>query len=221
VIDDPTTNTFQGKSLVGSYEVDDEGVRAAKVSVVENGELINYLLGRQPIRDFPESNGHGRAAPGQAPRSSIGNLILQPSQPFSPAELKKKLLDICHDENKPYCYYAETLSLSQARLGPGRGSGPTSVQFYPVLLYRVYVQDGHEELVRGAIFTDELDTRSLRNDLVAAGNDPLVSNRATGIPTTVISPSILFDELEIRRTSEKNGKLPEYTAPELTSSSPR
>ena len=87
-----------------------------------------------------------------------------------------------------------------------------------MLLYRVYVQDGHEELVRGAIFTDELDTRSLRNGVVAAGNDPLVSNRATGIPTTVISPSILFDELEVRRTSEKNGKLPEYRAPQLTSS---
>lgn len=221
VTDDPTTNTFQGKSLVGSYEVDDEGVRAAKVSVIENGELMNYLLGRQPIRDFPESNGHGRAAPGQAPRASIGNLILQPSQSLSPAELKKKLLDMCHEENKPYGYYAEILSLSQAGPGPGRGAGPPSLRFDPVLLYRVYVQDGHEELVRGAIFTDQLDTRSLRNDIVAAGNDPLVSNRATGIPTTVISPSILFDELEVRRTSEKNGKLPEYSAPQLTSSSSR
>jgi microcin-processing metallopeptidase PmbA/TldD-like protein len=221
VTDDPTTNTFQGKSLVGSYEVDDEGVRAAKVSLIENGELVNYLLGRQPIRDFPESNGHGRAAPGQAPRASIGNLILRPSQSLSPAELKKKLLDMCRDENKPYGYYAEILSLSQAGPGPGRGAGPASVRFDPELLYRVYVQDGHQELVRGAIFTDQLDTRSLRNDIVAAGNDPLVSNRATGIPTTVISPSILFDELEVRRTTEKNGKLPEYSAPQLTSSSSR
>ena len=46
----------------------------------------------------------------------------------------------------------------------------------PRLLYRVYVNDGHEELVRGAVF-NELDTRTLRNDLIAAGNDPLVSNR--------------------------------------------
>jgi TldD protein len=161
----------------------------------------------------------GRAAPGQAPRSSIGNLILQPSQSLSPAELKKKLLEICHDENKPYGYYVKTLSLSQA--GPARGAGATQPRLYPVLLYRVNVQDGHEELVRGAIFSDELDARSLRNDLVAAGNDPLVSNRATGIPTTVISPSILFDELEVRRTSEQSGKPPEHTAPELTSSSSR
>jgi TldD protein len=222
VTDDPTMNAFQGKSLVGSYAVDNEGVPAQKVSLIENGELLNYLLGRQPIRDFPESNGHGRAAPGQAPRASVGNLILQPSQSLSPAELKKKLLDMCREENKPYGYYVGTLSVAQSSQGRGgRGAGPAAVQFYPVLLYRVYVQDGREELVRGSVFTDELDTRSLRNDLVAAGNDPLVSNRPGGIPTTVVSPSILFDELEIQRTSEKNSKLPEYGAPELTSSSSR
>jgi hypothetical protein len=48
-----------------------EGVRATKVSVIENGELITYLLGRQPIRDFPESNGHGRATPGRFPAQAL------------------------------------------------------------------------------------------------------------------------------------------------------
>ena len=35
--------------------------------------------------------------------------------------------------------------------------------------------------MRGADF-DELDTRTLRNDLIAVGNDPLVSNREGAIP---------------------------------------
>ena len=74
---------------------------------------------------------------------------------------------------------------------------------------------GTEELVRGAEF-DELDTRALRNDLVAVGNDPLVGNREGAIPTTVIAPSILFDDLEVKRTDAKNAKLPEYPAPDLT-----
>jgi TldD protein len=200
VVDDPTMGAFQGTSLVGSYEIDDEGVRAAKVSLIEKGQLVNYLLGRRPIRDFPESNGHGRAGPGQPPRASIGNLILQPSQPLSPEELKKKLIDMCRDENKPYGYYVETLT-----------------QQKPGLLYRVYVLDGHEELVRGAVF-NELDERSLRDDVVAAASDPVVSNRDAAIPTSVISPSILFDELELQRSSDKNAKLPEYDPPDLTSS---
>jgi TldD protein len=200
VTDDPTVKTFDGKTLIGSYEIDDEGVRAAAVPVVQNGELENYLLGREPIRDFPASNGHGRAGPAQPPVPSIGNLIVQTKEPVSFEELKKKLIDICREEGKPYGYFADTLS-----------------GYNPRLLYRVYVSDGHEELVRGAVF-NELDVRTLRNDLVAAGNDPLVSNREGQIPATVIAPSILFDELEVKRTDAKNAKLPEYPPPELTSS---
>ena len=81
----------------------------------------------------------------------------------------------------------------------------------------MYEKDGHEELVRGAEF-DELDTRALRNDLVAVGNDPLVGNRDGAVPTTVISPSILFDDLEVKRTDTKNAKLPEYPPPDLSPS---
>jgi TldD protein len=197
VVDDPTMKTFRGKALVGSYEIDEEGVRVAPLPVIKDGMLVQYLLGREPIRDFGDSNGHGRAAPGQPPSPTIGNLILQAKDTSSPDELKKKLMEMCKEQNKPYGYYAETL-----------------VGNNPRLLYRVYASDGHEELVRGAVF-DELDTRTLRNDLVAAGNDPLVSNREGAVPTTVISPSILLDELEVKRTDKKNAKLPEYPAPDL------
>jgi len=200
VIDDPTLTVFDGKTLIGSYDIDDEGVRAAKVSVIENGELINYLVGREPIRDFPESNGHGRAAPAQAPTPNMGNLIVSSKQALSPDDIKKKLIEICRQENKPYGYRVETLA-----------------GYSPRLLFRVYEKDGHEELVRGAEF-NELDTRALRNDLVAVGNDALVSNREGQIPMTVISPSILFDEIEVKRTDAKNAKLPEYPPPDLVSS---
>ena len=198
VIDDPTLKTFNGKTLVGSYEIDDEGVRAATVPVVQNGELVNYLMGREPIRDFPASNGHGRAGLGQPPVPSVGILVVQSKQAVSPEDLKKKLIEICRQEGKPYGYFVDTLS-----------------GYDPRLLYRVYEKDGRQELVRGAVF-NELDTRTLRNDLVAVGNDPLVSNREAQIPTTVIAPSILFDELEVKRTDAKNAKLPEYPPPDLT-----
>jgi predicted Zn-dependent protease len=199
VSDDPTQQSFGGKTLVGAYAADDEGVRASKVSTIQDGMLVNYLLGRDPIRDFPDSNGHGRAGPGQLASPSIGVLIVASKQPSSPAELKQKLIEICRQEGRPFGYYAETL-------------GGSSYQ--PLLLYRVYEKDGHEELVRGAVF-DELDTRTLRNDLVAAGNDPLVSNREGAVPTTVIAPSILIDDLEVKRTDTDNAKLPEYPPPAL------
>ena len=198
IVDDPTLKEFQGKSLVGSYAVDSEGVKAQAVNAIENGMLVKYLIGRQPIRDFPASNGHGRAAPGSFPGPSLGVLLVKSSDAQTPEELKKKVMQMATDQGKPYGYRVETL-------GPGNS---------PRLLYRVYAKDGHEELVRGAVF-NELDIRALRSDLIAVGNDPLVSNRASGAPTTIVSPSLLFDELEVKRADTSKDKLPDYPAPPL------
>ncbi len=198
VLDDPTLHQFQGKTLLGSYDVDSEGVKAQEVTLVDEGTLTNYLIGRQPLRDFPSSNGHGRAAPGSSPQPSVGTFIVKSSEPEKADELKKKLMQMAGDAGKAYGYRVDTL-------GPGNS---------PRLLYRVYVNDGHEELVRGAIF-NELDVRALRNDLIAVGDDPLVSNRMGGVPQTIISPSLLFDELEVKRADTSKDKLPEYPAPAL------
>jgi TldD protein len=197
IVDDPTLKEFAGKSLVGSYEVDSEGVKPQPVTVVEKGTLANYLLGRQPIRDFPLSNGHGRSSAGSLPAPSLGVLLVKSSEAQSPEELKKRVIQMITDQGREYAYRVDTL-------------GPQNA---PRLLYRVY-KDGHEELVRGAMFS-ELDVRALRSGLIAVGNDPLVNNRLGGIPATVISPSLLFDELEVKRADTSKDKLPEYPAPPL------
>jgi len=198
VVDDPTIAEFAGKRLVGSYDVDNEGVAAQSVNVVSDGTLENYLMNREPIRDFPASNGHGRSGPGAPASPSVGTLIFKTSEPQSPADLTKKLKEMASTEEKPYGYRVDTL-------GPGNA---------PRLLYRVYASDGHEELVRGAVF-NELDVRALRNDLIALGNDPLVSNRVGNLAETIIAPSLLFDELEVKRADTSKEKLPEYPAPDL------
>jgi hypothetical protein len=197
VVDDPTMKNFEGKSLIGAYDVDSEGVKAQTVDIVEKGVLTNYLLGRQPIRDFPESNGHGRAGPAAPPQPSLGVLLLKTSEPQTPDTLKKHVMELVSNGGQLFGYRVETMA------------GPA-----PRLLYRVYAKDGHEELVRGAVFS-ELDVRALRSDLSALGNDPLVSNRTGGLPATVISPSLLFDELQVKRADTSKDKLPEYPAPPL------
>jgi len=197
LIDDPTLKDFEGHSLVGSYDVDNEGVKAQPVNVIQNGMLDNYLLGREPVRDFPTSNGHGRAAPGSFPSPSLGVLLLKSAEAQSPEALRKKMIEMVSAQGQPYAYRVETL-------GPGNS---------PRLLYRIYT-DGHEELVRGAVF-NELDVRALRSNLIAVGNDPLVSNRTGGVPTTVISPSLLFDELQVKRADTSKDKLPDYPPPPL------
>lgn len=196
VIDDPTIRSSNGRSLLGSYDFDDEGVAARPVTVIEKGILINYLLGRQPIRDFTNSNGHGRAAFAGPANPHIANLFVKAQNAVSPEELKAKLIQMCKDQGRPYGYLVKSLANSSS----------------PRLLYRVYAKDGHEELVRGAIF-NQLDTRAIRTDLIAAGNDAEVDNRAEQILNSIVSPSLLFDELELKRNNQGKEKLPLYPSP--------
>jgi hypothetical protein len=161
--DDPLMTTFDGHGLLGAYAVDDEGVPAQAVNVVVNGKLENYLIGRTPIRDFPESNGHGRAPLGQAAHSHSGVMIFKSSAPLSAAEMNARLLAMAKEQGRDV-YAVETLGGELA----------------PRLLYLVH-PDGTRQLVRGAVF-DELDNRSLRSDIVAAGDDEYVSNSLGACP---------------------------------------
>ena len=199
VVDDPRTQKIDGQTLLGSYDVDDEGVKSQPVTVIEKGVLTNFLTDREPIKDFLNSNGHGRSVLAGAPRPQISNLIFTASNGVPVTELKNKLIQMCKDQGRPYGYYVET----------------TGARLAPRLLWRVYTSDGHMELVRGAVF-NQLDTRTLRSDIIAAGNDRFVYNRTEPLPSAIVAPSLLFDDLEIQRANRTREKLPQYPAPPLT-----
>src|SRR4029078_8613398 len=120
--------------------------------------LQDYLSSREPVRDLIRSNGHGRNL-GASMDPSPTNFILTSSKAEPAGGLKQKLLATCKERAMEYCYYVKAIAAPEA----------------PRLVYRVYTKDGREELVRGAVL-DELDTRALRNDLVAFGDDPYVTN---------------------------------------------
>jgi predicted Zn-dependent protease len=202
VFDDPTISSISGHALFGNYTLDDEGVKAQRVSLIEKGQLVSYLVGRQPIRGFATSNGHARGGSTAAPQPQPGNLILQSTDPQPDAELRKKLIELCQQRELPYCFYVGTL-------------GP---RLSPRLLYRVWTKDGREELVRGAVFGD-LDVRSLRSNLIAAGTEPAVEDRTDPVTFSIASPALLFDDLEVKRSEATKQKLPVYPAPPLTRTS--
>jgi TldD protein len=198
VVDNPLDTKFNGKSLLGAYVIDDEGVPAQSVDVVDHGKLENFVIGREPIKDFSSSNGHGRASPAQASHSRTGVLIIKADQPLTKDELNKRLLTMAKDQGKDV-YAVETLGGNELA---------------PRLLYRVH-PDGSRELVRGASF-DELDNRSLRSGIIAAGNDPYVSNSLGAVPQTIIVPSILFEEIGVKRATVEQQKLPYYSPPPVS-----
>jgi TldD protein len=195
--DDPLTTTFAGHTLLGAYSVDDEGVPAQAVDVVQDGKLESYLIGRTPIRDFPRSNGHGRAAGGQPPHSHAGVMIFKSKTPLSAGQMNARLLSMAKEQGRDV-YQVETLGGALA----------------PRLLYLVH-PDGTRQLVRGAVF-DELDNRSLRSDIIAAGSDEHVANSLGPTPSTTIAPSLLFDDIGVKRAAEEQQKLPYYAPPPQT-----
>ena len=196
VVDDPLLKSYNGKGLVGAYDVDDEGVPAQAVKLIVAGQLDNYLLGREPVRDFPQSNGHGRAGIAGPPRPSIGVLQVTAKDGLTGEGLNRKLLELARDRGLKNVYYVSTMG----------------EKLTPRLLYRVST-DGKRELVRGAIF-DDLDQRALRSDVVAAGKQLWVANYLGEIPETVLAPALLIDDVTIRRANKKNDKLPFYPPPE-------
>jgi hypothetical protein len=196
VVDDPGLTTLNGKGLVGAYTVDQEGVPAQAVQLVANGKLENYLIGCQPVKDFPHSNGHGRAGALGAPQPSISVLKITAADGLSDADLNRKLLDTAKDRGLANAYFVEAMA---------GGMNPR-------LLYRV-TPDGKRTLVRGARLED-LDMRTLRSGIMAAGKDLFANNQLGNLSETVLAPALLFDDVTIRRANEKNEKLPFYPPPE-------
>ncbi len=241
LVDDPTAKEFGSQPLLGSYDVDEEGVRAERVALVEGGVLHRLLMSRRPGPDIDDSNGHGRAAFLGDPRAAISNLFFSSQETQSPAELRKKFLDKCREEGREWClvvrqmdnpalgiHRQEDFSDMIAGMAAGVGSGDR----VPLLVYRVYVADGSEEPVRGARLTG-LNLRALRN-LTGIGSDAAVftfmqSQQAGfggtalgafgtaqgGLPSAIVAPSLLFEELEVRGARGEPRRLPLVPAPPL------
>jgi len=88
LVDDPSAKEFHGAPLLGGYAVDDEGVRAQKVTVVDKGTLTELLMSRRPGPDSDSSNGHGRSGFLGDAKPTMSNLFFNASDTVSPAELK-------------------------------------------------------------------------------------------------------------------------------------
>jgi TldD protein len=238
--DDPSAKDYKGTPLVGTYSIDDEGVPSQKVDIVENGTLKNLLMSRRPGPDSDKSNGHGRSF-FTDPKPTMSNLFFTSSDAVSKDELKKKFLDECREEKLNYCIVVRQMdnpSISllhrddfQELLASFGGNAATDR--LPLVVYRVYPSDGHEEIVRGARITG-FSPRSLRN-MMGIGNDEFVynfmlnedtgvsgtalgafGNAQDGLPASVVAPSLLFEEVEIRGARGEPKRLPLLPEPPMS-----
>jgi len=196
VSDAPSLTTFDGKPVPGAYIVDDEGVRAKDVKLVEKGRLVTLLTSRVPQKNFPHSNGHGRSGGVQA-----GVFQVESSQAIPAADLKAKYLALLKAQDKTFGYIVRGVYAT------GGAGGPGIDRIVKVSL------DGKEEPVRGLRFATVPSTAF--RDLSEASQERFVFNYRAGLAaaTSVIAPSLIFEELEIQRTREVLQKPPVVTSP--------
>jgi hypothetical protein len=234
IYDDPLESQFHGTFLAGHYDVDDEGIPAERVMLVDKGTLKGFLASREPVRTYTASNGHGRLPGGfGAEQAVIGNLFVQASQTVAEAQLKAELLEKVKAAGLKYGLilrrldFPSTASLDELRsLGRQlQTGGHARTLNSPLLAYRVYL-DGHEELVRGLRFED-FSAKELR-DVAAASDQPYVFNyvnngssfnyaegASDATTSTVVCPSLLFDSVDLARAQDEPGKLPIVPPPAL------
>jgi TldD protein len=97
--DTPSLTHFEGKPLAGSYVIDDEGMRAQDVKLVEKGRLASLLTSRVPQKNFARSNGHGRSTTVLAGVFQMESALALPA-----SELKAKYIALLKAQDKTFGY---------------------------------------------------------------------------------------------------------------------
>ncbi len=208
VTDDPKLRTLNGVQLAGWYDYDDEGVPAAKVEVIKDGVLRNFLLSRMPIAGFDHSNGHGRSQAGYVPTGRQGNLIVTSTHTVKDSELRQKLIDEVKKQGKPYGLYFEDI---QGGFTLTQRSAPQAFQVLPVMVWRVYADGRPDQLVRGV---DIVGTPlAAMNRILVTGDKSSVFNgvcgaESGGVAVSAVAPAILFSEIEVQKRAHSNERLP-------------
>ena len=208
VYDDPTMTHFKNIPLRGHYLYDDEGTPAQKAVLVENGILKGFLMGRSPIKNFPNSNGHGRKSYGRKVVSRMGVTVVKAQNQISYDELVQKLKEEIKRQNKPYGLIIDDISGGFTNTDT---YSPQSFKVQPLLVYKVFPDDRPNELIRGADIVGTPLTSF--NKIIAAADDDALFNGTCGaesgwVPVSAIAPSMLISELEVEKVNKTYENLP-------------
>lgn len=211
VVFDPTRKTYGDVTLNGYYQYDDEGVRARKVTVVEDGILKTFLMSRSPVNGFPVSNGHGRRSPGNEIVSRQSNLIVESSKAVSDAELRRMLVEEVKRQNKPYGLYFEQVTGGYTTTGR---QGLQAFTVIPLVVYRVYADGRKDEMIRGV---DIVGTPLASFAKITATSDKsevfngICGAESGSVPVSAISPALLVSEIEVQ-SKERSQDRPPFLA---------
>jgi hypothetical protein len=197
----PHLKTYNGQNLIGSYEVDAEGVTPAdELVLVKNGMLQTLLCDRVPTRKIKTPTGnrvYTYQTQGISTRVSPGVLSISTSNGLTHDELENKLLDAAKAEGLEYAYIIRCLP-------NGRSAS----------LYKIPVSGNGEELVRAGIVAG-IGMSHLKRALGTSSETKVTSMVAGGVPLSVICPAaMILEEVDIEKENLQNTtKLPTVDNP--------
>jgi predicted Zn-dependent protease len=181
---------------------------AKPLTLIENGVLKTLLTTRTPLKNIQSSNGRARGTGPRGASANISNLFVRSRDGKSFAELKKHLIEECKKQGLSY-----GIIIRENNSTYGAFNSNT-----PLMFYKIYVEDGREELFREASLID-LSVREFRN-ILAAGNDPFAFNlllnssyNGTGTPASMVAPSVLLEETYLKKNKANKAKPKLLTQP--------
>lgn len=241
VTDDPTTWYVDGHAVIGGFQIDDQGVPSQKIKVIDRGVLKSLLMSRTPSKAGKQTNGHARRVlPGGVFHGSATNLIVSARGGKSRRALERQLLHEVKHQGLPYGIIirrlddpaisastelarSELFRLLQARDPEAPPPALIAVRIYP---------NGKEELVRGVQLkpvplrawrhvigtskkTTVLNFLASIDDpaLVRLGGGGLGAAPSGGIESSVTTPDLLFEELDIEPANAGRRPPPPVPAP--------
>jgi len=184
-------------------------------------------MSRTPSKDIPRSNGHARSSFMTGTKAHIANLFVTAKGGVSRHSLIARLakeskarhcdayiVRLVDDPSTGGSVEASDIAERLVHLFTGgrNSGGPAPIE--PLIAYRL--ANGKEEPVRG--FTLEgMGARALK-DIIAAGRESHVLNFIDGfgnigLPSAIVTPSLIFREVEIRKQTGRNKKPPLYPHP--------
>jgi len=219
----PSLNKFNNIPLIGSYSVDEEGVIPPnEIILVQNGILKSLLNNRTPAPKIKNSNGHQRGfwetGLTTCTGASVINIVAENG--LSDAEMKAKLIQMAKDEGLEYGIIIRKIKpllsgkYPRFNVAPqSYGGGQPKAFEDPVYIYRVYVTDGREELLRCAEMQN-VSISALKH-IAAFSNKQIVHNTlmpqlgsygdygGSGYPASFITPSaFILEELEVKNAKQ-------------------
>lgn len=206
VVFDPTLEYLNDTYLIGHYKYDDQGIAGQEVQVIKDGVLENFLLSRIPVEGFEKSNGHGRASTGSSAVSRQSNMVISSSKPKTDDELRKMLKKECKRQGVDYGYYFKEVTGGFTQTGRYQ---PNAFNVMPTEVYRIYVDNRPDELVRGV---DLIGTPlSMFSEITAAGSNLAVFTGFCGaesgwVPVSAAAPSVFVKKIETQRKYQTYSK---------------